>query len=68
MVQFIVVNVIVGAITACLFGVPTALRVGKALTAAWLIAGAIAIFLGPVFDLIHLFRLLTQKIMKFIRF
>jgi hypothetical protein len=65
MVQFIVVNVIVGAVTACLFGVPTALYVGKKLTAAWIITGAIAIFLGPIFDLVHLVRIIIQKTIKF---
>ncbi len=65
MIQWMIVVVIMGAITACFFGVPAALTVGRELTATWIVAGLIVTVLGPFFNLIRFFRNLTQRTTRF---
>ncbi len=65
MIQYMIVTVIVGAITACFFGVSAALTVGRELTAIWIVAGLVVTILGPFFNFIRFFRYLSQRTIGF---
>ncbi len=66
--QYIIVMAIVGVFTACFFGVPASLAVGRNLTALWIVGGFVVIFLGPLFDLARLFRYFYQRVTSLFRY
>ncbi len=56
MIQFMIVAVIVGGFTACFFGVPASLMVGRKLTEFWIMAGLLVTIMGPFFGLVRFVR------------
>ena len=62
MTLYIVVALIVGAVTAIFFGMETSLRAGERLTEYWIIAGLILTLLSPFLGVFRFFKFIVQKL------
>jgi len=67
MIQFMIVAVIVGWVTAAFFGVPASLRVGVKLTEYWILAGFLITVLEPFFGLLGFIRNIFLGISRIFR-
>ena len=62
MTLYIVVLLMVGAVTAIFFGMETSLRAGERLTEYWIIAGLVLTILSPFLGIFRILRSFGQKL------
>ncbi len=62
MMLFIIVALIVGAVTACFFGVDTALWAGKRTVDIWIIVGLVITILSPFLDIFRFLKYVGQRL------
>jgi hypothetical protein len=65
--QFVVVLLIVGGVTAVFFGVPASLEAGEKLINIWIGAGLLVVLLTPVFGIGRFFYHLLRAILGIFR-